>query len=146
MGIIIKLEKDRSNYEEGRYSIVYKDNQSKYAIKIFKKNPSVDPMLCIVCPETVFSDEVKAYELIWGLATGDAENLRVLVPEYYGLCQVESIFDHEMRDISKDYNLKMNYKMELLEGKFTKINKKWANFLSGDTQYSRYGSKNRGYR
>lgn len=124
MGIIIKLKKDKLNYGEGNYSIVYKDYQENYAIKIFKKNPSVDPRFCISCPNTVCFDEIKAYELIWGLATADAENLRALVPKYYGSCQVESIFNHEMQEISDSYHLNLNYKMELLYGSFIKIHQK----------------------
>lgn len=122
--MIIKLKKDKSNYEEGCYSVVFKDYENNCAIKIFKKHPGVNRLFCSVNSSAVYFDEIKAYELIWSLTTDDAENLRALVPRYYGSCEIKSIFNDEMQDISGEYDLNLNYRMELLDGKFIKIHQK----------------------
>lgn len=104
------LHKFPGSYEEGAYGFVFFDEQG-YAIKVYKKR--------VDAPEehirAVFQSEVEAYRI----AT-EREELKTLVPEFFGVIPCEKVLDEIGNDISREFYLSFAYKMRKVEGRFIK--------------------------
>ncbi len=122
MSILIKKSKERQNWENGTYAMVYLDHIHNKAIKICRKKPAT---ITLGPQDTrfVLNDEISAYQAIWDnrKASANIELLRTLVPMYYGPCKIEAIIDTDEVDISEQFFLDCNFSMDLLKGESKKI-------------------------
>ena len=104
------LHKHPGSYDEGAYGIVFFDEQG-YAIKVFKRRPDA--------PEehlkAVFQSEVEAYRI-----ANESNELRALVPEFFGVITCEQVLDEAGNDISGVFHMALAYKMRKIEGVFRK--------------------------
>ena len=104
------LSKLPNRYEEGAYGVVFFDEYD-CAVKLFKRRASA--------PEehirAVFQSEVEAY-----MIATQSEELRVLVPEFFGAIQCEKVLDETGKDISHEFHLSIGYKMRKIDGEFIK--------------------------
>ncbi len=104
------LHKRPGMYGEGAYGIVFFDEQG-YAIKIFKRRTDVSEEHL----KEVFQSEVDAYTIAC-----QHQELRTLVPEFFGKTQCEQVFDATGNDISHEFHLSLAYKMKKVDGTFIK--------------------------
>lgn len=106
--MIISL--DECYFNCGAYGlIVFIENQTK-AVKIFKKSHDYDHTL------NVFNSETKAYVL-----AQTNQQVKSLVPDYFGKIKIDKILDKNRQDISDQFYLNMAYKMSYEEGPFLKL-------------------------
>ena len=49
-----------------------------------------------------------------------SEELRALVPEFFGAIQCEKVLDETGKDISHEFHLSIGYKMRKIDGEFIK--------------------------
>lgn len=66
--------------------------------------------------ESVFQSEVSAYKLV-----SDCENLRNLIPIFYGCVSVQKITNATGADISNRFYLHRAYQMQRVNGDFVKL-------------------------
>jgi hypothetical protein len=104
------LHKHPGKYDGGAYGIVFFDDQG-YAIKVFKRRAEA--------PEDhlkkVFTAEVDAYQI-----ASKHQQLRGLVPQFFGPVQCAQILDASGKDISHQFHLSLAYKMRKVDGNFRK--------------------------
>ena len=104
------LQKLLNSYEEGAYGVVFFVEQS-YAIKVFKR--------CTDVPENhvnaVFQAELEAYRI-----ASETEELKAVIPEFFGAITCTQVLDNAGKDISDKFYLSFAYKMSKVDGDFKK--------------------------
>ena len=109
--MIINMQDYYSN--EGVYGQVFylKENHGKTAVKVFfKKDDKTKDYI-----ENTFLSEVEAYKIL-----SSNTELAQYVPKFYNTLVIEKIIDRNGKDISDQYYLDFAFKMEFIEGIFTK--------------------------
>ncbi|WP_075184541.1 hypothetical protein [Teredinibacter haidensis] len=106
------LELNLKNHktDEGAYALVVFDESSSMAIKVFKNDPNITQHA------NVFNSEVEAYE-----KAAQDEELKVLVPVFYGKVEINKILDKADNDISSNYFLNLAYGMSIEDKEFIKL-------------------------
>ena len=100
-------------FNEGVYGQVFylKENCDKTAIKVFFKRKNKTKGYI----KNTFLSEVAAYKIL-------SSNLKLnkYIPKFYNTLKIEKIIDRDGKDISENYYLDFAFKMEFIEGTFTK--------------------------
>ncbi len=107
-----KLQTWPKSFDDGFYGTVIFDRVKRTAIKIFKKSHSHDRSHI----ESTYRNEIAAYAL-----ANAHPDIQGHVPAFFGKQDIDSILDHNGNDISDQYYLDLNFKMEFIEGCFEKF-------------------------
>lgn len=99
------------NYEEGFYGAVFFSSDGR-ATKIFHRKPGV----LETHVEQVFKSEVEAYE-----RASSGQDLRNLIPTYFGCVSIHSVTNSLGEDISNNFYLDRAYQMQRISGTFVKM-------------------------
>lgn len=108
---MLALEMKWPDFKEGAYGFVFFSSDGR-ATKVFRRRTDANEEHV----ESVFQSEVCAYKL----ATSH-ENLRCLIPEFFGCVSVERITNKEGCDVSSQFFLHRAYQMQRVEGTFVKL-------------------------
>ncbi len=109
----MKIKNNEWDFKIGAYSNVFIDKINGFAFKVFTKRKDTDELHSI----KVFENEIKAFNL----ANKD-EIFKSYIPNFYGKIKIQKIIDGKGNDISQDFYLDLNYKMEFIDGGFVKWN------------------------
>lgn len=107
---MVTLHKLPNMYKEGSYGMVFFDLLG-FATKIMKRHNDYSDNHV----KEVFEAEVEAYKL----ATRHPD-LRLKVPEFFGLVKCKQVLDADGKDISDLFYLSLAFKMRKINGKFVK--------------------------
>lgn len=107
-----KLQTWPKSFDDGFYGTVFFNRSEGTAIKIFKKNPDHDHSHI----EATFRNEMDAYSL-----ANAHPDVQKHIPNFYGTQNIDSIFDQHGNNVSDQYYLDLNFKMEFIEGHFQKF-------------------------
>jgi hypothetical protein len=97
---------------EGAYGIVFADRTGGRIRKIYRRKHEAPADHSAATFET----EVKAFEI----ASAD-EHLRRLIPEWYGRCSAQVIFDGNGKDVSDEFFCDLAFEAEFVPGNFLKF-------------------------
>lgn len=111
------------HYKKGCFGRVELNHQTKRAIKLFHAKDTSEIFFETRPWENeirkiVFADEVQAYEL-----ANSCQDLRSLVPRFFGKRCFSSIKSESGEDVSHLYLLDCCYEIELIDGQFIKLGK-----------------------
>ena len=110
-----KLHIKKGDYhylDEGAYGVILKSNDCGKVIKLLHTNNSKD-QCC-----KVFEAEVEAYEI-----AAASNELKDLVPIFYGQKKIEEILDSEGTNIINEFYGSLAFEVEFISGNFIKIGK-----------------------
>ena len=108
----ITLKKTPGRFDEGVYGTVFLFPDRRRAIKVYKQLTSVDA----AHSHETFASETEALQI-----ANASKNLEELVPEYFGLVDVEAVLDERGSDITNRYLTELSFEMEFIEGRFQKL-------------------------
>jgi hypothetical protein len=108
----ITLRKTPGAFGEGAYGTVFFFPEKKRAIKVYLKHRDADADHS----HRTFESETKAL-----IIANASEHLRQLVPEYFGVVEIEAILNENGNDITQRYLADLNFEMEFIEGHFQKL-------------------------
>ncbi len=100
------------SWKDGHYATVFFDAEHKYAYKVFRKGSDQS----YERSKATCNSEIKAYELAKA-----EKKLSCYIPRFYNSIPLEKIEDEAGNDLSDQYFLDVNYKMEFIKGEFIKI-------------------------
>lgn len=104
--------------ESGAFSVVLRNGPRTHAYKLFFSEAADRNIMSNRKRRAIFESEVEAYRI----AQAD-DDLRLLVPQFFGMRQVTAITDSSRTDdITRLFLLDCCYEMELVPGKAVKAN------------------------
>ncbi|MDF0515753.1 hypothetical protein P0R31_00665 [Bradyrhizobium yuanmingense] len=98
-------------FDEGAYGVVFVDKARKRVRKIYK---AIDGKPLAHCLE-VFEAETQAYDI-----ASRSDDLKAIVPVYYGKCEELVIMDGTGNDVTGELHPHLAFESEFIEGRFVK--------------------------
>jgi hypothetical protein len=95
---------------EGAYSVVFVDHNAQKIRKLFRSREKLEH-----CQE-VFKSEMRAYEIAL-----KADDLKVLVPSFFGQSPGSAVVDKDGNDATSEFYPDLAYELEYIPQQFEKI-------------------------
>lgn len=96
---------------EGCYGEIFIDEKTNTVVKVFKKRKDLEKDFI----NNVYNSELEAYEILKNIP-----GIIQYIPKYYGKIDLDKILDIDNKDISENYYLDFNFKLEYISGHFQK--------------------------